>query len=374
MPWAGRSLHAVALAQMQGADLHAEFCVRDPCATDYRFHLGRTGGTINVHGSGWNAWFGTGASPLLDGEETNGTGSCLAVVLAASQVFVHPFNVHTGAFVANALNWRAEPVLHAPLLGCPIDLGSIWTLGVGSVGSAALYFLTLATRSFAPVLIDMDRVKLHNITRSPIFMHNHLRELKVDATEGFLLDAGLSHVLTDDKPLDESPLWLNRESGAADVVIAAANERQARYHIEARFPPVQIYATTGANWQTTLFRHVPGTKSCSLCQFPKDQAFAATACATAPDVTPPVNNGEQIDASLPFLSFAAGLMTAAEILKLGLTGYPFNADRVFMSTRPELSLLARNLMHREGCLCENRDRNVHRQMNVGSRYNSLSTL
>lgn len=66
------------------------------------------------------------------------------------------------------------------------------------------------------------------------------------------------------------------------------------------------------------------------------------------------------------------MMTAAEILKLGLTGYPFNADRVFMSTRPEIFLFARDLAHRDGCLCEDRDRNVHRQMNSRSRYVQLS--
>lgn len=370
LPWAGQSLHAVALGQMQGADLHGEFCVRDTSAKDFHFHLGRAGGTINAHGSGWNAWFGTGASPLSDGEASNITGSCFAVILAASQVFVHSYNVRQERFVANTLNWHSDLVSHGPLLAHSVNIGSVWTLGVGSVGSAALYFLILATRNFEPVLIDMDRVKLHNITRSPIFTYRHLRQLKVEVAKTFLLNAGLPHVDTDNKPLDESPLWLNRESGKADVIIAAANERQARYHIEARFPPVQVYATTGENWQTTLFRHLPGTNSCSLCQFPKDQAFGATGCATAPDLMAPTS--EQIDASLPFLSFAAGMMTAAEILKLGLPGYPFSADRVFMYTRPEVSLLAGNLAHRDGCFCEGRDTGVHRQMNSSSRYDTLT--
>lgn len=144
------------------------------------------------------------------------------MILAASQVFVHSFNVQQESFAANALNWRSELLSHAPLLGYPVKLGSVWTLGVGSVGTAALYFLTLATRDFDSVLIDMDRVKLHNITRSPIFAHRDTRELKVNVTKAFLNGAGVRHVLTDDKPLDESLLWLNRESGKADVVIAAA--------------------------------------------------------------------------------------------------------------------------------------------------------
>jgi hypothetical protein len=217
----------------------------------------------------------------------------------------------------------------------------------------------------------MDKVKLHNISRSPIFMHDNLHELKVRVTEAFLREAGVANILTDDKPLDESLLWLERQSGAADIVVAAANERQARYHIESRFPPIQFYSTTGANWQTTLFRHVPGENSCSLCQFPEDQVFARTACATVPDMIPPDETGEVVDASLPFLSFAAGLMTAAEIVKARLPGFPFNPDRVFMNTRPTISFFGRNLGHRAGCFCEERDRNVHRQMNAPSKYAKL---
>jgi hypothetical protein len=41
----------------------------------------------------------------------------------------------------------------------------------------------------------MDRVKLHNITRSPIFTHRDTRELKVKVTKAFLNGAGVHHVL-----------------------------------------------------------------------------------------------------------------------------------------------------------------------------------
>ena len=276
LPWAGRMLHDVVLAQMRGADIYGSFCARPLKPDDFGFHLGRTGGVLNVHGSGWNAWFGAGPSPLADGEAVNCIGGCFAVILAASQLFIHGFDSKYNGFVANALNWRMGIAGASPLLGANLNPGSIWTLGVGSVGTAALYFLTLATRNYSTVLIDMDKVKLHNISRSPIFIHDDLGRLKVKVTEAFLREAGVANVLTDNKPLDESLLWLNRQSGAADIVVAAANERQARYHIESRFPPIQFYATTGANWQTTLFRHVPGEKSCSLCQFPKDQVYGRT--------------------------------------------------------------------------------------------------
>src|SRR5690606_17581214 len=116
-------------------------------------------------------------------------------------------------------------------------------------------------------------------------------------------------------------------------------------------PPLQLYATTGQNWQTTLVRHHPGAQTCSLCLFPEDQKAAETACATAPQAD---SDQEQVDAALPFLSFAAGLMTACETMKLQIPGYPFSANRVALHSKPEPSLMSAPLRHRPGCFCESR--------------------
>src|SRR3546814_16895822 len=81
----------------------------------------------------------------------------------------------------------------------------------------------------------------------------------------------------------------------------------------ADMPPIQIYGTTGKSWQASVIRHVPLQGPCSLCLFPDSGPVALTACATGKVVSPV--NGKRIDAALPFLSFAAGLMPAAEILR-----------------------------------------------------------
>lgn len=365
LPWSGQSLHAVLLRQMRSADPFGNFALRPLAAADFQLHLGPNGESLKAHGTGWNAWVGHGGSPLRPADDINGFGAALSVITAASQIFLHAFDVPPLAYSANAFDWRNENIDGAPTYQHGVDLGNIWTLGAGSVGTAALYFLSLATSKLKVTVIDMDVVKLHNLDRSPIFCARDLGLPKVECVKAYLASIGIRDVHVDDKPLNESDIWNNRQAGEADLIIAAANERKARYYIEAGFPPTQLYATTGQNWQTTLVRHDPTAQKCSLCLFPDDQKAAKTACATAPQMTP---HGEQVDAALPFLSFAAGLMTACETMKLSIPGYPFCADRVVLNTRPEPSLIAAPLRHRPGCFCETRNQDVHAMMIAGSRY------
>ncbi len=154
-------------------------------------------------------------------------------------------------------------------------------------------------------------------------------------------------------------------------MIAAANEDHVRYQIEAAMPPVQIYGTTGKNWQASVFRHIPHRDPCSLCVFPDDGPRLSTACATGP-MTRETNN-KQIDAALPFLSFAAGLMAAAEILKLGLPGFPFTKSETQFAARSDTKLASVPLSARPNCMCQlGREPALHRRMIAGSRYAHLS--
>jgi hypothetical protein len=84
------------------------------------------------------------------------------------------------------------------------------------------------------------------------------------------------------------------------------------------------------------------------------------------------NGGPPMDAALPFLSFAAGLMTAAELTKLAHRGYPYSANRVFLHTWPDPALVPGWMSHRPGCTCGTRNAGVHRTMIAGSQYEALS--
>ena len=325
LPWAGRTFNDVLFEQLFAAtpaEKGGRFEARAPAAGDFVISFGRAaapGATI-VHGSGWDSYFGPAASPVRAIDASNPSGPAFAAILCGAHLMAAGLHPPDKACLCNTLDWtsRAAPD-HAPQPDPRADLGDLWVIGTGSVGTAVLYFLTLFTRRFGAALIDKDHVEVENLDRSPLFVATDDGRAKVDATGDYLRAVGLASVRTELASLRESKLWQERQEGEPDLVVAAANEDHARFQIEADMPPVQIYGTTGKNWQASMIRHVPMRDPCSLCLFPDTGPELPTACATGKVIRQ--TDGEQIDAALPFLSFAAGLMAAAEILKLGLPGF-----------------------------------------------------
>jgi hypothetical protein len=370
--WPASTLHEAILRQIHAADPFARSCARAPEEGDVRVHFGRSGEGLLAHGLGWNAYLGSGPSPLPDAVDGNPIGAAFAAVVVASQLFVHDLVLPTTATVIDTLTWQ-HGIREGPVPDLDAEVGRVFIVGVGSVGTAVLYFLTLATRRYSPTLIDGDRIGVHNLDRSPVFTAADVGSFKVDAAAAFLRACGLGNVVTDACFLHESELWTHRLSGTPDILVAAANERNVRYHIESQFPPVQIYGTTGRNWQASLIRHTPLVDACSCCLFPPEQELAPPMpCGTAPAAA--VSTRVQVDAALPFLSFAAGLMAAAEIIKVGLPGYPFSTNRVSLLSRPSPRLAAARIPRREDCLCRDRSTSIHRKMLEGSRFAWLSRL
>jgi hypothetical protein len=359
LPWAGADLHVSVLEQLFAADPFGKFACRAARDDDYIVHLGRAGAPTIVHGSGWNLYAGPAPSPLADSVAANPIGPAMAVILACAEAFRGALS-HPPAFQLNAVTWRASMAAleDAPLPDMP-SLGALWFVGLGSVGTAILYFLSLATRSFSARLFDMDTVKVHNLDRSPVFMARHVGLKKVVAAAEFLTDIGAAEVAAESVALDESATWRDRPPGVPDLLLSAANERNVRAVIEHGFPPLQIYGTTGRNWQAAVIRHMPLKDPCSCCIFPETD-HAATTCATGS--MPQADSGKQVDAALPFLSFAAGAMAAAEVLKRNIPGYPFAPNRVVLNTSPNVRAVPASLLLRSDCICQHRSPSVYRQV------------
>ncbi len=356
--WAGADLRAIVLEQLFAADPFGRYRCRAAREGDYFVHLGRGGAPAIVHGSGWNLYAGPAPSPLADDDTANPIGPALAAILAGAEAFRDELS-SPAAFQLNALTWQAGAAARgaAPLLPQQ-SLGALWVVGTGSVGTAILYVLSLATRAFSVRLFDMDDVEVHNLDRSPIFMDRHVGMKKVAATAEYLMGA-VAAVDAEALALDESAAWRERQHGVPDILISAANERNVRTVIESGYPPLQIYGTTGRNWQAAAIRHMPLEDPCSCCLFP-DTAHSPTACAKGAVLR--ANGRDQVDAALPFLSFAAGAMAAAEILKSTLAGFPFSANRVVLNTTPHVRPVPVPLSFRPQCICELRSKAVHRQM------------
>lgn len=375
LPWAGLPLGAKLLEVAYEADPFGTFELRDSGGVDFEFFLGPQKSNATVHGVGWDAYIGRGASPIAARDSANPIGPAFAAVAAAAHLFANNLGPFNGDCLFDLFRWQTGITTRsqaADFMREP-DLGNLWTVGTGSVGSAALYFLSLATRNFAAAVFDHDIVKVENLDRSPIFTAQHARDKipKVYAVGGYLRSIGVAAVIEEPRCLHESEIWRKRSPGKPDIVIAAANENGVRALIENSAPPLQIYGTTGRNWQASVFRHMPGRDACSCCVFPPDQSDVVMTCATG---TVTSKEKVEVDAALPFLSFAAGLMAAAEIFKAGLSDYPFTTACTGFYTKPPqpFRFVGFDPARRQACICHDRSASVHKRMVSGTKFEHLA--
>ena len=374
LSWMGAELDEVVMRTLRAADPYGRYEQRPAQGEDLRLVVGPAGEGLVVHGCGWGAYCGTEPSPIPQSDEPNPFGAAFAVIAAASRLQHDTLAAAMEPVLTDTYTWRPGILSSGAAAVSPdFDLGELWCVGVGSVGSCALFFLSLVTRAFHAVLVDRDPVEIENVRRSALFSSQDAlnEEYKVEVASRWLDKAGVEEIEAHIAWLDEIPeRWRRRELGTPDILISSANERNVRSQIESDFPPLQVYATTGRNWQATLFRHIPLSDSCSLCVPGGVTHRIPAPCATAPPTS--ADDDSEDDVALPFLSYAAGLMTAAEIAKLALAGETGTRNRVFFEPRTKNLIRAVGLSRRQGCVCQLRDATVHGQAIKGSRFASLS--
>lgn len=342
----------------------------------YQFHLGQGVHDMNVVGGSWVGHFGYAVPRPERTTSIIGFGACAAVCGAVAHMFSSNFGSSPKCTAVDlfARQIGPETTNRKKHEKDPVTLGNIWLLGCGSIGSSALYFLSLGPAKSIIRLIDGDVLKNHNLDRGACFMARDLGEYKVRACENFLRNCSHVQVLTDPKFLHESSLWESRSPQEVDVVISAANEYDIRTRIENAFPPIQVYATTGSYWQATVWCHIPLVTACSLCAFPPGTVQSSLRCSegdrnfaelAAPDST-------ENDASLPFLSFLGGLLTAAELYRLAIGDKP--PPRYDVWTAKQLEFHHVDIPIIAGCMCQNRSQLTHRAVIGDTRYAHLSTI
>lgn len=373
LPWNGVALDDLMMQTLESAHPFGRYERRAAHAEDVRLVVGPAGPGLVAHGSGWAAYYGTGPSPLTQSDEPNPYGAALAVIAAAAQIQRHPYETPDVVQFLDSYHWQPGVTpSEAPTVAPDFELGELWSVGVGSVGSCALFFLSLITRAFRAVLIDRDDVEVENVTRSAFFSWEDAvaEEPKVEVAARWLSGVGVERIELHIAWLDRIPRWSRRRAGTPDILISAANERNVRALVEGNFPPLQVYATTGLNWQATLLRHIPLVDPCSCCVPGVEVHAAPTLCATG-SLPPDSSAQQQDDVALPFLSYAAGLMTAAEITKLTLTGNPVSPNRVFFEPTGR-GLFGVPLNRRPACACQRRSPDIYRAAIEGSLFAGLS--
>ena len=374
LPWTGTRLDEQVMRTLHESHMFGRYEQRPARSDELRLVIGPDGDGLVIHGSGWGAFRGTAPSPLVPSNDPNPYGAAFAVIDAAAQIQQHPNNACVEPMTLDTYRWRVgDPIPEAPRMESNFDLGEVWSIGVGSVGSCALYFLGMITRSFSAVLVDADSVEIENITRSALFSWPAAleEEPKVEIVSRWLREIGVNTIDPHTAWLDEIPdVWERRGQGTPDIVISAANERGVRSVIEGSCPPVQVYATTGRNWQATLFRHIPLRDACSRCVPGARAPQIPMLCATGSPAMESSSDAED-DIALPFLSYAAGLMTATEITKLALDGRSDAPNRAYYEPRGR-TLFGLPLATNPKCPYHGQD-TAHQAAIRGSRFASLST-
>ena len=375
LPWEGTTLDNLVMQTLDAAHRYGHYEQREARAEDVRLVVGSNGDGLVAHGCGWGAYRGNAPSPFPHSDEPNPFGAAFAVVAAAAQLERDWQATEVKPLVLDTYLWQAgRPSATAPKLSPSFELGELWCIGVGSVGSCALFFLSLITRAFGAVLVDRDSLGVENVSRSAMFSWQDASvetpQAKVDVAVRWLHGVGVERVEPHVAWLHEIPeRWYRRLPGTPDVLISAANEKDVRSVIENAYPPLQVYATTGRNWQATLFRHIPLREACSLCGPRVETTPQPALCATGRRAIPD-SDGTEDDVALPFLSYAAGLMTATEIAKLAVAGGPVTPNRVFFEPRTEGLVRSIGLRRKLGCSCQMRDTVVHAQAIQGSWFAS----
>jgi hypothetical protein len=265
--------------------------------------------SIYAGGARWTART-AGVAQRISPEPSSLLGVGMAVALAAGYVFRIALGLPAVLERSISLWTLAETDSATGPPSCgPVDVGSVWIVGAGAVGSGLAWWLHQIGVTGSWTIIDGDQVEPSNLNRSLGF---------------FAADAGLTGVARVQKAAAVAALisgatayagwwdgWVRTDPPPPDVLLPLANDYGVRPAVAAYSHPAVLHATTSPNWTAELHRHLITRDGCIACRLP--EAAPTFACATAPEISDQAGGR---DAALPFLSASAGLLTLAGLLQL----------------------------------------------------------
>lgn len=342
---------------------------------------------VRVDATGWLARITRDQDvPMFSRRDPNpigpGVGACLAVAELFKTLVDISARLNASGYTFDAYDLEVHPLTaqeSRPSLSEPVRLGDVHLVGVGSVGSALLYFLRWLPVQGQFHLVDCDHVEYVNLNRSPIFTASDAVDTRAKVTVGqeYLAD----HVSVTGHDMRYGQFVETVQDDPADVVIPVANEYGVRSTIQHNRPPVMVHTTTGGS-RVYVRRHIPLVDPCLLCHFPPDEVGFTSECAnapasaigsSAPDAT--AEPDEHADAALPFVSVMAGALLAGELIKLNRDDYPVTPDFVEldMFSTFENSPLAYDWPCAPECpFCVRQNEAFYRRKIEGTRFANLS--
>jgi hypothetical protein len=279
-----------------------------------------------IDAAGWTA-LGRRATLVsnFDREAAAAPAAALAAAIGAADLFKRAVGHHTRDWLRevnwstwdhtlNARSGSRNRIPEAPTLA---DVGDLLLAGVGAVGSALLYILSLMTLRARVTVLDRDFVDTSNLNRSPLFtvLDAALQRSKTDVAQALLQSVGVEveSVHAAWRDIGEQ---LSRQR--FDVWVSLTNEDGAWAEVPFQLPPVVLHGTTTSGWGIAFGRHIPRIEDCTACRLPRPHAEFRGPCSEAEIDSP--DQHEPFRASLPFLSTVSAALIAAELMKLQFQG------------------------------------------------------
>jgi hypothetical protein len=257
----------------------------------------------------------------------------------------------------------------------PLDVGRVWMIGAGAVGSAVAYWLSYPRVRGDWMVFDKDTVELHNTNRTLcLYPEDAGWHGRNPSNKAPLVASRIGA----ESVVGEYGKWATSYSGQLpDLILPLANENGVRGAVSNLGQPLLLHAATGRSWEAHFHRHVLTKDDCINCRLP-ESAGVELKCSQG--VLPAAANAEGTDASLPFLSATAGLMLVAALSQLHLAGpgakflaQRFNRHSLLMDLRSERSWQSGVCTCTEGRVHPKTAAALH-ALHAGSRWYSLMEL
>jgi molybdopterin/thiamine biosynthesis adenylyltransferase len=308
-----------------------------------------------INSNGWIAYISKTEIELPNGrKKQNPIGAGAAACFGTGEIFKHLLDIKDKnryiekvTFSSLDYSMNCADFLN-PDLPEDIRLGNVQMVGAGAIGSGVVFFLCMLPITGSLTLIDNENIDVSNLNRYMIATLDDVNMPKIKVATEYL---GHHQIEIASYQCRYNEYTRNEGAGNFDVVLPLVDNNEARHQVQMNMPLLTIYGTTG-EWAFTIGRHKALEYDCLICRYPNLESIDES-CGTA-TVSERTEKGslEEHIAAVSFVSALAGVLTAGELIKRSIIGYPFtkNFFQADMFTSP---VYARHIQRnrKTECIC-----------------------
>lgn len=294
--------------------------------------------SIWIDSEGWLAGIGQNEQKLQKNfvrGSKNPVGPSFAACLGVSEVFkrfLDNYEVNENPIWYSFYDFQSNSSpesLKNPYFPEVLDIGNIFQIGCGAVGSSLDLLLSFLDVRGNINLIDFDTVSVQNTASSMLFTaeDSFQENDKVLVCESILDTVKGLNIMPQKKDYGTFIKENNLLQIYPDIILCLANEHNIWSTIQHNFPPLVLHATTSPNWGINLGRHIPIKDWCIVCRFGISEYETTPVCSEAQ--IKPIEEEEGILGILPFLSSAAATLILSEVIKSTMDDYILRKENFF---------------------------------------------